>query len=180
MYKRQIVGADLRKSLGNFLKFKLKFDDEFLRDMGEIAVKRVAAGPRAKIKGEVIAVFATNQIRDDIKAAARELAGDVDSGIRLEVPASLQANLKALEAVSFNMKKNYPNLKRNVRFDDEAMDLILHFCPDPDTTEHWRRLRPDQAKAMKAKMTGQGSSSNTMDVTEEDLERMMTLGEAPP
>ena len=59
-----ITGADLKKSLGTFLRSKLLLDADFLRDMGEVSVKRVPAGPRAKIRGEVIAVFSTSPIRD--------------------------------------------------------------------------------------------------------------------
>ena len=155
-----------------------RLDDDFLRDMGEISVKRVAAGPRAKIRGEVIALFATNQVRDDVRSAARELAGDAGFGIRLEIPASLQTNLKALESVGYNMKKKFPNLKRNIRFDDDSMDLVLHFCTDPDAMQPWRRLRPAQARAMKSKMVVQ--PDQMVDVTEDDLESMMTINTGPP
>ena len=99
-----VAGSDLKKALGAFLKTRLKLDNSFLMDMGDVSVKKMAAGPRSKISGEVIAVFSTVAIRDTVRSMARELAGDPDAGVRLEIPYSLQPNLKALESVSYNLK----------------------------------------------------------------------------
>ena len=87
----------MKKALGTFLTTRLKLDRDFLLDMGEIAIKRVAAGPRVKIRGEIIAVFSSVAIRDAVKGAAKELAGSPDAGIRLEIPYSLQTNLKVVQ-----------------------------------------------------------------------------------
>ena len=86
--------------------------------MGDVSVKKVAAGPRSKITGEVIAVFLMVAVRDAVRGMASELAGDPDAGVRLEIPHGLQSNLKALESVSYNLKKKYPDLRRNIKFDE--------------------------------------------------------------
>ena len=78
--------------------------------MGEIGIKRVAAGPGSKIKDEVVVLFATVQVRDTVRRAAKELAGSSDAGVRLEIPYSMQTRLKALESVSYNLKKSTPVL----------------------------------------------------------------------
>ena len=51
------------------------------------------------------------------------------------------------------------------------MDLVLHFCIDPDNSAPWRRLRPDHAKAMKGKFAA--SQGQVKDVTDEDMGRML-------
>ena len=167
-----MVEDDLKKALGNFLTTRLKLDRDILLDMEEIAIKRVAAGPRAKIRGEIIAVFSSVAVRDAVKGAAKELAGLPDAGIRLEIPYSLQSNLKALEAVSYNLKRKLPDLKRNVRFDDEEMDLVLHFSTNRYDRDPWRKVRPAQAKLMKEKIIRPGRGG-AKEVTDGDLEKMM-------
>ena len=101
-------------------------------------------------------------------------AGDRDAGIRLEVPRSLQNSLKALEAVSFALKKNNPALRRNVKFDDEAEDLLLDFNLDPDGGKPWRRLMPAQAKAMRSKLRSEAPGAQ--EVGEDELDSMMGQG----
>ena len=110
-------------------------------------------------------------MRDAVKAASRELAGDPDAGIRLEIPVSLQPNLKALEAVSYQLKQKHPALKRNIRFNDNKMDLILHFSVDPTAGKPWRKLKPAQAKELKKEMgTREGEAQ---DVTEEEMDDLL-------
>ena len=137
-----INDGDVRKGLGNFLKNRLGLGPAFLADMGELSVKRVASGPRAKITGEVIAIFSSVDVRDAVRGAAKELAGSPDAVIRLEIPTSLQPSLKALETVSFHLKKKHPKLRRNIKFDDAEMDLVLDFSTDPDFGAPWRKVRP--------------------------------------
>ena len=99
----------------------------------------------AKVQDEVVAVFSCSEVRDTIRRLARELAGNPSAGIRLEVPRFLQPSLKALEAVSFNLKKKNPSMRRNVKFDDDAMDLALDFNLDPEGSGVWRKIRPAEA-----------------------------------
>ena len=171
-----IPDGDVKKGLGQYLKARLCLGPNFLTDMGEISVKRVAAGPRSKITGEVIAVFATVEVRDAVRGAAKELAGSPDAGMRLEIPRFLQPSLKALEAVSFNLKKKFPNIKRNIKFDDGEMDLVLDFCTNPDAGEQWRKVRPAQAKIKKASMVRSGQ---TVEVSSDELEKMMEINITP-
>ena len=50
--------------------------------------------------------------------------------------------------MSFNLKKKNPDMKRNIKFDDELMDLVL----DVKFNEHatWKKIRPQQAAAARA------------------------------
>ena len=112
------------------------------------------------------------EIRDAVRRAAKELGGDREAGIRLEVPFSLQSSLKALEAVSYNLKKKNPRIKRNVKFDDAEMDLVLDFNIDPDAGE-WKRVSATQAKLMKQKITSTNGQSALL--SNDELGSMLDL-----
>ena len=141
-----VPGPDLRRSLGEFMKNRLHMSPATLFSMGEVSVKRAFLNPRSKLKDEVVAVFSSQEIRDVVRRSARELAGDENAGIRLEIPRALQNSLKSLEAVSYALKKKNPEMKRSIKFDDDRMDLVLDFCLDPDNGAPWRKLHPEQAK----------------------------------
>ena len=90
------TNEDISKALGVYMRDRLKISSKFLSEMGELSVKRIASnGPR--IKDEITAVFSSIEVRDAVRRAAKELAGDNEAGIRLEVPTRLQPSLKALE-----------------------------------------------------------------------------------
>ena len=144
-----------------------------LSRMGDISVKEVFAAPSSKIRDEVVAVFISQEVRDTVKRAARELAGDRDAGIRLEIPRYLQPSLKALEAVSYALKKKHPALKRNVKFDDEFLDLVLDFNLDPSRPgSSWRKLRPRQARSVRQKLVV-SSSGPAEEVGDDELDTML-------
>ena len=74
------------------------------------------------------------------------LAGK-NAGIRLEIPDTLRPSLRALESLAFNLRKANPEMKRNVKFDDEVMDLVM----DVKLNEHatWKKIWPGRALAVK-------------------------------
>ena len=165
-----VAGPDLKKSLSEFLRDRLKISSRMMADMGSISIKKVFAGPRSKIQNEIVAVFASSEVRDAIRRGARELAGDPDAGIRLEIPGHLQTSLKALEAVSFGLKQ--PKMRRNVKFDDAELDLVLDFSLDPDGGAPWRKIRPAQAITAKAKLGKSGAG----EVNDDELDTMLSAG----
>ena len=119
---------------------------------------------------EIITVFSSIDVRDAVRGAARELAGHPDAGIRLEIPTFLQPSLKALEAVSYNLKKK-TDIKRNIKFDDGELDLVLDFCVSPEIEAPWRRVRPAQAIIIKQNLAKkQGPAA---EVTSVELEQML-------
>ena len=132
-----------------FLRDKLHLSSGFLADMGEVSLSKVAAAPGSKITGEVIAVFATTDVRDAVRRAAKNLAGAPDTGIRLEIPNALQSSLKALEAVSYELRQKHPGIKRSIKFDDDQMDLVLDFNIRPEDGGEWKRVTAVQGKVMK-------------------------------
>ena len=78
-----------------------------------------------------------------------------------------------MESVSYALKKKHPNIKRNVKFDDERMDLVLDFCVDPsDPSCSWKKLRPEQANIVKKKIAGQQGSD---EMTEDEIGRLLEV-----
>ena len=164
-----VAGLDARKSLGDFMTTRLGLSNTFLSTMRDISIKRIQASPSSKVQSEVVVVFASPEIRDTVKRAARELQGDPNSGVRLEIPTFLQSSLKALETVSFAIKRNNPKLKRNVLFDDEAQDLFMDYCLDPEKGLPWKKLRPHQAKKASQNLP----ADINRETTDDDLQTML-------
>ena len=162
-----MVGTDIKKALADYLKDRLNFGHQFLLDMGPVSVKKVPAGPGSKISGEVVAVFIDSEVRDTVRRAARELGGLRDAGIRLGIPQFLKPSLQALESVSYSLKMKNEKIKRNIKFDDSDMDLVLDFNVDPEAGGTWKRVSASQAKAMKIRL-GQGGS-RTEGVSNDEL-----------
>ena len=154
------------------MRNRLRLNAQFLADMGEISLKRVAVGPDTRISGEVIAVFATVEVRDVVRRAAKELGGSSDSGIRLEIPSSMKPSLKTLEAISYNLKQKNKGMKRSIKFDDTEMDLVLDFNTDPDNGGDWKRITASQAKAMQSRIPK--GAGRTVTLTDGELENMIT------
>ena len=60
-----------------------------------------------------------------------------------EIPESLRPSLRALESMSYLLKQSNPSLKRNIKYDDEVMDLVMDIKLNESTP--WWKIRPEQA-----------------------------------
>ena len=159
----------MKQSFADFMQNRLRMRRTLMARMGDISIQKVFAAPGSKYQDEVVVVFADQEVRDAVKRAAKELAGDTGVGMRLEIPRGLQPSLKALESVSYALKQRNKEMRRNIRFDDEAMDLVLDFNTNPDGNGSWKRIRPDQARKFKSK-TG---NSATSEVRDDELNDML-------
>ena len=93
---------------------------------------------------------AGKEVRDAVKSAARNLAGlGSDYGVRLELPNHLKSSMRAIQSVSYDLKMKHPQVRRNVLFDDDTMDVVLDFNLSED--QPWMRLTSEQAKKRKKK-----------------------------
>ena len=147
---RPIPEGNANVQVEKFMKDHLGLSEFFLQSVGPFTVQRVPYGPAARIKAEAVVTFQTTDVRDAVKGAARNLAGKgQDYGVRLELPNHLKSAMKALQAVSYELKTKYPQARRNVLFDDEALDLVLDFCLGEDRP--WRRMTSAQAVQRKKK-----------------------------
>ena len=140
-----VPGPDLEAGVRDFFRTRLKFDQARVDSFGSLRVRRVETRGKSNQK-EVAVTFLDVDTRDAVRSEASNLAGQSEAGIRLEIPDYLRPSLRSLESVSYHMKKAHPGMKRNVRFDDEALDLVL----DVKLGENhpWKRIRPSQAQAV--------------------------------
>ena len=168
---RPITGdKDPIGAVHDFMRDNLKLSESFMDCVGPITVRRIPSGPAARIKNEAIVVFQSTDIRDAVRGAARNLAGKgSDYGIRLELPNHLKSAMKVLQSVSYDLKQRHPESRRNVLFDDEAMDLVLDVCIDGQT---WRRITTAQAKT-RSKKTKAKKTSDRMNLDEEELDKLL-------
>lgn len=79
-------------------------------------------------------------------------------------------NFKALSTASYRLKRRYPECKRNIKYDDERLDMILDFKTTSDTA--WKRLRPSQARTV---LKDEGLSE---EVSASDLSELLGGGTA--
>ena len=156
-----------KEALEDFLLNKLRLDKDFVdQELGEVVLKRTRE-PRNKNQDEFIVTFETRQVRDAIKAAAPNLANFRETaGMRLHIPEHLQRDFHALMNLSYDLKKKYPGLKRNVKFDEEDGGLFMDFKLGDDV--EWKRVKP--AQAMKS---NRRRGDKTKVTNEEELESLL-------
>ena len=64
--------------------------------------------------------------------------------MRLHIPDHLQKDFQTLMSLAFDLKKTNPQLRRNVKFDEETLGLFMDLQTDKDGD--WKRVKPDQAR----------------------------------
>lgn len=96
--------------------------------LGEFQIRK-SHERRPKNKDKVVVTFEDKGIRDMIKANAHNLANyREEAGMRLHIPDHLQKTFKNLMALSYDMKKKQPELKRSVKFDEDKLNLYVYGC----------------------------------------------------
>ena len=156
-------GEQMMGDLQKFLAMKLRLGEDVIADAEDCLIRRIPKGPNSKIEDEVSVEFSSVELRDVVKSAAYNLAQERNAGIRLEVAHHLMSNFKALNRASYRLKQKFSACKRNVRYDDERLDLVLDFKPSEKSGR--KRLRPDQAREMN-KSEGEAEEMSAVDVSE--------------
>ena len=168
---RPIPAGDPVARVKEFMADHLKLGQTFIDSVGPFSVRKVPFGPAARVQGEVVVTFDSTDTRDAVRSAARNLAGKgSDYGVRLKLPDHLKSTMKALQAISFEVKKKYPTAKRNVLFDDETQDLVLDFSIAEEPP--WRRMTSAQARDRKKKMPGPGPE-NKLSLEDGEINRIL-------
>ena len=141
------------QNLRGFLADKLEMDQDFLDDMGEVRMKKQQLTKKqrtAGVRDEYCVTFESKQVRDTIKAKAANLSEFRDSaGMRLQVPDHLQKDFKLLMGLSYDLKQIHKELKRNIKFDEDELNLFMDVQIRKDG--QWKRIRPSQAKEAAAR-----------------------------
>ena len=143
---RPVAGGNEREALIDYLKTYLLLDESFIGNMGCTKIERIPFGAKTKFKNEMVVTFSSVEARDIVQAAAVNLgAHGPEIGVRLEIPNHLKKSMRVLQNASYALKQKHLAAKRNVLFDDEALDLRLDFCLEDGSP--WRRMTPKQAIA---------------------------------
>ena len=167
-------GEEMMADLQKFLAQRLRLGEDVLADAEDCRIRRVPRGQNSGIQWEAAVEFPTVDLRDVVRAAAFNLAGYEDCGIRLEIAHHLMPNFRALSRASYKLKQKFSACKRNIKYEDEKADLVLDFKTSPTT--NWRRLHPEQARQM-AKEEGDLEIVSATDMSEL-LEAEETLTDA--
>ena len=167
-------GDDIGVALRNFLVQKLRFTEDQIRDMGRISFKRLKE-PASKARKEVMCTFDTKEARDLVKAASKNLAGEgANVGLRAQFPGFLLETFRLLEAIGYNLRAGDDTVRRSVKFDDSAMDLMM----DVKLGDEWKRIRPDEARAtLKA---NPGLRRGPEEMSSQDLSKLLSKAMSKP
>lgn len=139
------IKGNSRLDLEEYLVDKLRMDKDQAAELGDVAIQRIL-DKRNKYCNEAVIYFDDKSDRDSVKMLAVNLANykDEEAGMNLQIPDHLQKDFKVLMNLSYDLKKKNPRLKRNVKFDEENLNLFMDLQLDRD--EAWRRIRPEMAR----------------------------------
>ena len=136
-----VRGGDWR-GVKEYLLERLDLSEDFVEGLeGEVKKPRETKG---RNRDEFIVTFSSKIDRDAVRAAAPALANSrEEAGMRLHVPDHLQKKFRALMNLSYDLKQKHPELRRNVKFDDDEQSLYLDIQLNKDAD--WNRIEADQA-----------------------------------
>ena len=145
--------------------------------------KAIEQPARSKIRDEMIVTFAEREERDTIKSYARELAkANGQAGLRLDLPDYLKGHHKILEEHAYAMIELYgKEVKRNIKFDDRADDLMMDIKLPMSNKWHNITMRQAvEARRMKEEKDIQAIKSAGIDRTiDKEKSRALALTASP-
>ena len=113
--------------------------------------------PDSPAQDQALVTFSTVRERDEVRSKASNLrGGDKSVGCQLEPPDFLRAQYKSFQNLAFCMKKKNPDLKRNIKFNDESQTLVM----DVKMDGNWKTVEYATAKNI-LKVRSQGTSTIT-------------------
>ena len=129
--------------------------------MGPVTIKRnLEKKPRNK--DEVCVIFESKQVRDRVKVQGPNLANYRDeAGMRLQIPDNLQKDFKALMTMAYDMKRTNKDLRRNIKFDQDCLNLFMDVQTEKEGD--WKRIRPQQAYNILRRRKTDGNGPADMD-----------------
>ena len=90
--------------------------------------------------------------------------------MKLHVPDHLRRDFQTLMNLSYDLKKKNPDLKRNIKFDEDDLGLYMDLKLRKDG--QWNRVKPSQALAAN-KNRGR---SVTKELVENDIRELLEAG----
>lgn len=137
-----VQGPDLSEAVRTFMEERLLVDPDRVTSYA-ITVRKTQGRPREGVEHEVTVFFHNIADRDEVKAAARNLNPGEKCGVNIEVPHHLRGNYRVLQDLAFRLKKK-GSLRRNIRFNDDALDLEMSFSLNNGP---WQTVLPAEARA---------------------------------
>lgn len=90
-------------------------------------------------------MFSSTRLRDEIKSLGRNLDGkDRKTGLQLEPPDHLRSHYQTFQKLAFEMKKKHKCLKRNVKFSDADLSLVMDVKIDSES--EWKQIYHEDAR----------------------------------
>ena len=136
----------LKVGVANFLLSKLKVKREEIVEM-VYDCERVPERPKKKGAdkqpdvNEVLVTFKTQRTRDYVRSHAKNLGKDAN--LRLEIPPFLRGDFSTLQDLGHRLKNSNEFCRRNIKFDDANLSLLMDFCVDEET---WKTVTVEEAK----------------------------------
>ena len=158
------AGENLEASVLVFLARNLKMPTERTCDLSftakQLPSRPSRPGRTNKITGEVLLTFESVEQRDEVKGYARNLQGQENTGVDIEVPFHLRSNFANLRDLAYRMRIKSEGLKRNIRLDDRCMDVVMDFS----TSEgRWTTVTAGEAKTSLAKRKKKSCTQKELD-----------------
>lgn len=118
-------------------------DGEILREQVE-TVRRFRGTRFSRSRHEIMAIFSDAETRDFVLSHAKNLAGNANAGIRIDVPQHLIGIKRTFDEYGYILKGELGvGFKRNVRFDDTNETLVMDIYYPQD--KKWDRISHSQA-----------------------------------
>ena len=112
-------------------------------------IRRADQARNSRITDEYVISFADAESRDIIKSYASGLAASKgQAGLRLDIPPCLKGSFQILNDHGISMVKIYgKEVKRNIKFDDRNLDLMMDI--KLPTSNTWHNITIEQAREAK-------------------------------
>ena len=160
-----VVGENVQKAVVSFLEEKLACPAGRVAE-ADFEAKRVYSPPDLTAQNQVVVTFSTIALRDEVKSMTKNLRGtDRNTGVQIEPPDHLRNHYQAFQRLAFQLKRKNSNLRRNVKFYDADLCLVMDVKISPDSD--WKSVTYEQAREILKK-----TRARTESFSLEELEAM--------
>ena len=144
-----VTGEDVLAGVRTFLTEKLLCPaDQVCLD--GCTARRINTAGDAAVKDQVVVVFSSIAMRDEVKSLGKNLKGnDRSVGMQMEPPDHLRGQYQSFQKLAYQLKKKNPGLRRNVKFMDSEMCLTMDVCLSP--ASGWKSVEYVDAKSILGK-----------------------------
>lgn len=166
-----VEGNDLAEAALRFMEAKLGLRAGHVK-LSDFTCRPVYSPPNAA-ESQVMVCFASTRLRDDVRAHAKNLRGEQRSvGVQIEVPDHLRGRYHTFQTLAYQLKKQHPTLKRNIKLVDSTMDLVMDVkLSDGDD---WKSVLYEDASAIVP-----GTRTRASSLSRNDLARLLPKEQVP-